>query len=91
MVPVMASTSTDKRTMECAGVDSGEKMLVVKDASLLPAAERVSGTRTKAAIKSTRGDMSVLFGAFSTCLLTRFGSTFGFMRLPVIQLQRQPK
>jgi len=39
---VIASTKTDNRTMECAGVDSGAKILVDV---LLSAPERVSGIR----------------------------------------------
>jgi hypothetical protein len=66
----MASTSTDNRTMECAGVDSGAKMLVESDVSLLFAAERVSGNRTKLASKNTREEKRVLFGALSTRSLT---------------------
>jgi hypothetical protein len=38
--------------MECAGVDSGAKMLVVSDASVWLAARRVSGMRTHDAIKN---------------------------------------
>ena len=91
IVPVIASTKNDNRMMECAGVDSGAKMLVVSDASPLSAAERVSGTRTKVAIKNTHGEMSVLFGALSTRSLTRFGSTSVFMRLPVIHSKANRK
>src|SRR5262245_47061407 len=38
--------------MECAGVDSGAKMLVVSDVSALPTAERVSGIRRHAATQN---------------------------------------
>src|ERR1700690_1675393 len=92
MVPVIASTKTDNRMMGCAGVDSGAKMLVVRDVSPLSAPERVSGTRTNVAIKNTHLEMSVLFGAaLSAGPLPRFGSTAGFMRLPSYSLQSQPK
>src|ERR1700722_990964 len=84
ITPVIASTKNDNCMMECAGVDSGAKMLVVSDMSPLSAAERVGGTRTKAAIKNSRGEMSVLPWALSSHSLTRFGSTSGFMRVPVI-------
>jgi hypothetical protein len=62
MVPVIASTNTDNRMMECAGVDSGAKMLVVSEVSLFSAAERVSGI-TKVAIQNIHTGMRVIFRA----------------------------